>query len=533
MIKQTIGARLMAGFGAVFLVMVLAGAFGVTSVYQAQQQYAELSGHLIPARAQVSALSMRMYQMSSSLEGYVLYEDDTYLRAYETALQQADLAVAEGRRLHLTGEDQADFDQLAELVRYYKITANSMTQMSGMGDRATAMLVLRRGVPILDEFTTKAERFQARADARAAAAQVSTRRQAEIAQAAAVGSLVVGLLVSLVLGFLLTRGITGPLGNLVTVARRVSEGDLTQAPTAPATRDEVAGLAGALGHMVDSLREVLATIRSAADEMVASGGLLSESAETTSGGVKAILERLGRVAAEWESQGGHMDKTRDDVDRLQTAIGQVASGAQEQAGRVVGAAQLMQQVTVTMAELSRAVEEVGDETETAYAAARTGGASVQAMSAGMERVEAAVERSTAALERLAGESGRIGEITGIIEGIAQQTSLLSLNAAIEAARAGESGRGFAVVAAEVRTLADRSNKAAREIAHLVQSIQTGTQTAVAASGEVRSEVAVGAEQARLTGSGLQAIIQAMAGVSARAQTIRSGVEVTAAHTAET
>lgn len=85
---------------------------------------------------------------------------------------------------------------------------------------------------------------------------------------------------------------------------------------------------------------------------------------------------------------------------------------------------------------------------------------------------------------LTDQSGRITEITRLIEGIAGQTPLLALNPAIEAARAGESGRGFAVVGAEVRTLSHRSNQAAREIAALVASIQAGTASAASGAREV-------------------------------------------------
>jgi len=95
------------------------------------------------------------------------------------------------------------------------------------------------------------------------------------------------------------------------------------------------------------------------------------------------------------------------------------------------------------------------------------------------------------IDQISTSSGKISEITGLIEGIAFQTNILALNAAVEAARAGEQGRGFAVVASEVRTLAQRSASAAKEIKGLIGDsvavVQAGSQQA-AAVGETMSEV---------------------------------------------
>jgi len=125
----------------------------------------------------------------------------------------------------------------------------------------------------------------------------------------------------------------------------------------------------------------------------------------------------------------------------------------------------------------------------------------------IHEVENVTIRSAKAIRLLETRSGEIGRIVEMITTIADQTNLLSLNAAIEAARAGESGRGFAVVADEVRKLAEESAQAAEQISKLIQEVQSETSSAVEAIDEGTREVAVGAQVMNRAGEALQKILQ--------------------------
>jgi methyl-accepting chemotaxis protein len=254
---------------------------------------------------------------------------------------------------------------------------------------------------------------------------------------------VVGVLALIVLGLaigtvLTVRSICSPMASLTTIARRIGEGDL-DVEIEHSADDEIGAVMRSLAAMRDALRGIVGQVRQAAES-------------------------------------------------IQVASAEVASGNIDLSQRTEQAASNLQQTASSLEQLTGNVRQSAD----AAAQANQLAASASAVA---RRGGDVVSQVVSTMDEINGSSKRIADIIGTIDGIAFQTNILALNAAVEAARAGEQGRGFAVVASEVRSLAQRSAEAAREIKTLigasVEKVETGArlvQDAGSTMGEIVASV---------------------------------------------
>ena len=247
------------------------------------------------------------------------------------------------------------------------------------------------------------------------------------------GLAALGVLATL-LYFLVRATVTRPLAEVQAVATRIADGDLT-AHVTPRRDDEIGRLTGAINEIGARLSTVVGQVRDGAEHIA------TASQEISSGN----LDLCSRT----EEQAASLATTASSMDQLTTTVRQNADNARQ------------------ADQLARSASEV----------AQKGGSTVSQVVARMDSISQA--------------SGKIADIIGVIDGIAFQTNILALNAAVEAARAGEQGRGFAVVASEVRSLAQRSAAAAKEIKTLIDAsnseVNAGSQL-VAAAGATMQEV---------------------------------------------
>jgi methyl-accepting chemotaxis protein len=244
------------------------------------------------------------------------------------------------------------------------------------------------------------------------------------------------LLIGCAAGWLLTRSIVTPLQDAVELAERVAKGDLS-ATIAHARGDEIGRLFDALNHMT--------------------------------GGVSATVVKV-------------LDSART----IDDASAEIAAGNRDLSHRTEEQARNLHATVQAMSELTEAVEQNHVNAHDANALAL---AASDVAQQGAGAVGQMVER----MDTIRQSAARIGDITAMIDGIAFQTNILALNAAVEAARAGAEGRGFAVVAAEVRSLAQHSAAAAKEIKQLIGestgAIESGAGIASAAGGTMREILA--------------------------------------------
>ena len=275
------------------------------------------------------------------------------------------------------------------------------------------------------------------AEAAAAGAQ-RMEASATLVTIAIGGSLALALIVIVPLTLINIRSICGPLGQAESMARAMADGDLSADKSemdAPQGRDEIS-------HLLASLRAMRV----------------------------GLHEMIGQV--------------RHSTDSIGTASSEIATGNQDLSSRTEQTASNLQQTASSMEQLTGTVKQSADSARQANQLA-TSAAEVAA------RGGVVVSQVVATMDDINSSSRKIVDIIGVIDSIAFQTNILALNAAVEAARAGEQGRGFAVVASEVRSLAQRSAEAAKEIKGLigasVEKVQGGSRL-VADAGKTMDEI---------------------------------------------
>jgi len=247
---------------------------------------------------------------------------------------------------------------------------------------------------------------------------------------------------AILVGFLLARHIKVPLAKVATAMDQISRGELGQCDLNIDRKDELGQMAASFAQMSDYIKDVAATA-----ETISQGDLR---VAVTPRSAKDVLNNAIQ----------HMvEKLRETVGEIQSASNSLASGA----GQVSATSQSLSQGT---SEQAASVEETTSSLEQMNASITQNADFSKKMEQMAVKGAADVDESGKAVTETVAAMKAIAQRISIIEEIAYQTNLLALNAAIEAARAGEHGKGFAVVAAEVRKLAERSQKAANEISEL-------------------------------------------------------------------
>jgi len=407
------------------------------------------------------------------------------------------------------------------------------------------MRPLRREIGgVLDKLVTQQREFNTRDQA--LAREAYSRAQTMLIVLASVS-----VVLAILLGWLITRSIVRPMARAVAVAESVSRGD-TSVRIEVEGRDEAAQLLASMDRMNGVLRDfseaqrTLSAAAAAGDfsqrmDLKGKEGVFGEMGrsanalmEVTSKGITDVTRVLGalsrgdlteRITDEYQGVFAQLKEDsnqtvvqltsivtqiKDSTDSINTAAREIAQGNTDLSQRTEEQASSLEETASSMEELTSTVKQNSENARQANQLAI--GASTVAVRGGE-----VVGEVVSTMQSISDASKKIADIISVIDGIAFQTNILALNAAVEAARAGEQGRGFAVVATEVRSLAQRSAAAAKEIKSLI--------------GDSVERVDAGSKLVGEAGQTMQEVVQAvkrvtdiMAEISAASMEQSSGIE---------
>jgi methyl-accepting chemotaxis protein len=412
-----ISTRLMLGFAAMGALIALIGAVALLKVAGISAEFDTVANDRFPKVVQANLVKNEVNEIARALRNLFIMTDPADLKSQYEEIVAADRVVTDTlAKLDASISSEQGKARLAAVQAgraAYKPARDKVLEQLRAGkveEAKTSLLKELRPLQFaymhdLDELVQLEEALMAESDGAAKAAVLSTRWT--------VGSLVAA---AFALGALLAvwiiRATTGPLNQAVQIARAAAEGDLTMEFKADG-RSETGLLLGALHDMKTRLAGIVGGVREGSEGVATASAQIAQGNNDLSARTEQQASALEETAASMEQLSGTVKQNADNARQAnQLALG--ASSVAIKGGEVVG------QVVDTMKGINDS-------------------------------------------------SKKIVDIIGVIDGIAFQTNILALNAAVEAARAGEQGRGFAVVASEVRSLAQRSAAAAKEIKTLISA----------------------------------------------------------------
>ena len=435
----TIRVRLSAGFGVVLFLLACAIGLGIKDIGEIEQRLDDIVNDNNAKTKLVNEMSDAVHIVSSSIRTVALLHDANAIAAEQKKLQaaragyDASFATLEGFVASPEGKE------IRAAISEAMITARKLNNevielaLKNRDEEAVALLLSRAG-PATAAWQNHLQRNRNLQEA-------NTRNSHAVAQKAYTDTrnILLGLggfaiLVGVMVAMATIRSILRPLNEAIQLAEAVAMGDLTRSVDS-SRKDETGKLLQALQHMNTSLVGIVTQVRSGTDEIA------TASQKIASGNMD--------LSTRTEHQASSLEKTASSMEELTAAVGQNAENARL-ANNLSAAASIV---------------------------AVKGGDVISEVVSTMEGINTS--------------SRKIVNIISVIDAIAFQTNILALNAAVEAARAGEQGKGFAVVATEVRSLAQRSAAAAKEIKSLidasVQKVDVGSKL-VANAGETMDEI---------------------------------------------
>ena len=412
--------------------------------------------------------------LSRSLTAFLLTRDYTGrfvelqraedLTETETQLAETEKLLGYAVRFAQTSERREAISAQIEPLAAYREGLLEFKDLAEEGNRLGRQVIGVTGIRL----ATNLFEIEQAATAQEAAVESKVQQRAAVSTQLSIGLSLAAAVIGALLALLIGRSIVRPLKSMTAAMHRLASGDLNTEIPARGRKDEIGEMAGAMDVFKKNAVEAERLSREAeerdARQAEEKRRTMNELADSFEASVRGIVGSLSTAAEEMQSSAQTLNRTAEEGRGQASAV---AAATQEASANV-------QTVAASAEQLSSSIREI---TVTVDQSNRSAGQAV-------ERAKATTE----AMQALTAKAESIGDVVSLISEIAEQTNLLALNATIESARAGEAGKGFAVVASEVKNLAGETSKATDQVGGEVDAVRTATSEAEASIGEIVSVI---------------------------------------------